>query len=48
MSRDDGIGMDSIGLVQGIRKTMSLDSFQGQRCEQRNVVSVAGSNKSLS
>tara|TARA_R110002020_G_scaffold258651_2_gene472438 strand:- start:2333 stop:2704 length:372 start_codon:yes stop_codon:yes gene_type:complete len=45
MSRDDGIGMDSIGLVQGIRKTMSLDSFQGKGVN-KGIVS-AGSARTL-
>tara|TARA_R110002110_G_scaffold3883_5_gene20118 strand:+ start:45 stop:416 length:372 start_codon:yes stop_codon:yes gene_type:complete len=45
MSSDDGIGMSDIGLAQGLRKTMSLDSFQSNGIN-KGVVS-AGSARTL-
>jgi hypothetical protein len=45
MSSNDGIGVYNIGLAQGLRKTMSLDSFQSKGVN-KGVVS-AGSPKTL-
>ena len=45
MSNDDGIEMSDIGLTQGLRKAMSLDSFQGKGVN-KGIVS-AGSARTL-